>query len=566
MGNITIDIPVGTVDGKPPLRNPDGLFQTWNLKDIWFGTVGDGKYVPNVKDVVFNMETLEVFYVFSVDEVTLIPTLKPFNMSINTGNVTEEDFLIGVGPGGVDQTYRLYIDKSVRPYQMAIEGRDYWPGSDLRCYQIVVGSEVTGDLKIISALYDQSGNYLGTDIPLELAAMRNHTNYCMWAFPPCSTSQELKDNDVVWCRVFGANGGLRSKFPLLVENSSFIRLTDAAYKYVTSISLESPFLSSHDTHLLEYPLNVPLSGLNLFGVVHYSDGSTRRMPVDGTKFEIFGFNNFVATTVGEETKLLLKYNFSSDEFHYGSSVSKERCMIEKFRAVSTKEDGSYTVKLFCYPVWIDEVNGYRLEYYLFNLDRKTWMRVTPYVEYNANLPAFNPIQYGVNQQISVSIDLSKINPTFKAWIHVQVIDITLYRKATDHSSTPWTIAYERNQTPVFGLNNWCNVTFVNDNLKYLDITCGETIFANWLARLYWPTKPLFSPTHESKAPEPNFFSIITRDGEYEFPIKQWNTQLTINGLLANDETVFVRFFKRTADTDLQLAMAALPSLFLNVSP
>lgn len=566
MAKITIDIPVGTVDGKPPVYNPDGRFDQWNLEDIWFGTEGEGKYVPNVNDLVFNMKTMEVFYVKSIDEVTLIPTLAKFDLKVKDAGVKEEDLLLGVGPGGVDQTFRLYIDKSVRPFVMAVDARCYLYGKDLRSYQIVTGSEVTGDIRVISANYDQSGNYLGTDVPLELANMRDHTNECTWSIPPCNTAQELKDNDVVYLRGFGADGGLRCKFPLLVENSSFIRLTDASYKYVTHISLESPFLSTHDTHIIEYPLNVPLSGLNLFGVVHYSDGSRRRMPVDGTKFEIFGFENFVATVVGEETRLLLKYNFSNDEYHYGSTVNDTKSLLESYRAISVKEDGSYTVKLFAYPIWVDELTGYRMEFFLFNLDRKTWSRVTPYVEYNSNLPAFRPTLYGVNQQISVSIDLAKVNTTYKHWIHTQVIDVVLYRAATDHSSTPWTISYERNQPTPFGRDNWCEVTMVDYDVKLLDITCGEVLLPNWLERLYWLTKPIHSTTRESKAPTPNMFSIITKHGEYEFPIKQWNSKLTINGLLENDETVFVRFFKRTTDIDLQLAMAALPVIYMNSIP
>lgn len=563
--NITVPTVSGSVDGVVPVYNPDSRFQFWRTEDVFWGTHGTNKYVPNIGDIVIVDNAFKE--VIDVSETTLIPTLRDWTQKVQTGGVEKEDLLIGVGPGRYSDTWRVYVDKSVRPYTMAVDARLNLYGKDIRWCQICTGNELEGNLKVVSGLYDQSGNYLGTDIPLELANMRDHSNYATWTVPTCTTNEELVDNEIVQLRVYSADGGLRSKFNLLVENTAFLRLTDSSYKYVTHISLDTPFLSTSDPNRIEYPMNVPLRGLDLFGVVHYNDGSTKRIPVDGTKFQLFGFENFVATQVGERTKLILQYNLSSDEIHYGSTVGVGKAIQENFTAMTTKEDGSYSVKLFAYPTWIDEVNGYRLEFYLLNLDRRTWERVTNHVTYNANMAAFNPKQYGVTQQISVSINLQEVNPSYKSWNHVQVLDIVLTRKGNDHSGTPWTVAYERNQNPPFGQDNWANVTFMNANYKNIDISCGETKLANWLERLYYRSKPLYSTTRETQAPEPNYFAIITKGGNsYEFPVKQWNSPLTIDGLIADTENLTVRFFKRTTDSDLQLSVVALPVIMMNAKP
>lgn len=559
-------VQVKGTDGIPPVYNPEGRFQVWALNELWFGKEGTKRYVPNVDDRVINTESEEWFRVVSIHPVTLIPTLAKLNTTPDDGGVKEKDLLIGVGPGTISDTFRCYIDKSVQPYTLAVDGRCITHHSDSRYYQIVKGNELDGSLKIISSLYDQSGNYLGTDIPLELANMRDHTNHATWTFTPCTTHEELVDNEVVYCRVFSDNGGLRSKFPLLVENTAYIRLTDTATKYVTHISLDTMWLSTSDPHVVEYPLNVPLRGLNLFGIVHYNDGSTKRMPVDGTKFEVFGFENFVATVVGERTPFKLKYNLSRDEIHYGSTVNKEHFMMENYTAITTKENGSFTVKLFAYPQWIDEINGYRLEFWMLNLDRKTFDKVTPYVFFNTNAQPFNPKLYGINQQISVSIDISKVNPSYKKWIHVQVLDVVLNRHATDKSTSPWTIGYERAQNPPFGKDNWAEVTYIDANLKHVSIKCNETNFDKWLERMYYNTKPLFSDIRESKPPKPNMFAIHIKDKSFEFNIEQWNYPLSVSTLIGTEETIYVRFFKRTPDIDLQLAIAGLPVIMLNTQP
>lgn len=564
MPNTTI--PAGSVDGKVPVWNRDGLWQVWSVDQIWRGTHGEHKYVPNVGDWVVQpdvgLKPGHYWRVARLDQITLVPELVPFDTGL-LPSASLEDVLLYSGPGKHVETYRVYIDQSVRPFTLAVDARFAIHGRDLQRAEIVVGSEREGNLEVISAMYDQSGNYLGTSIPLELAHMRDHSNYATWVIPTCATSRELVNNDIVYVRVYSDTGGFRGEYPMIVENSSFTRLTDYGYRYVTHVSLDTPFLSTSDPHLIEYPLNMPVRGLNLFGIVHYSDGSSVRLPVDGTKFQLFGYENFIATQVGERADLILQYNLSSDEKHYGSTVGTGKYIQAQYRSVTTREDGSYTVKLYGYPVWVSEVVGWRMEYYLYNLDRNTAQRVTSLVSYNANTGGFDPKLYGVKQQLSVSINLQDVNPGYKSWIHAQVLDVTLFRHGTDRSSTQWVVAFERNQSSPYGLDNWCEVTHVNANLRRIDISCKEKTLDAWLERLYYNTKPLFALSRESKAPAPNMFAIVTKAQTYEFPINQWNTQLSLTGLLDQSEAVYVKFFLRTASTDLHLGMAALPVVFKN---
>lgn len=543
-------------DGGVPIYQPDDRWTTWRLAEIYTGTVGKGRYVPKVNDYVVDTDTDERYIVTDLDLTTLVPTLKKVQ-PVPSDSLSDIDVLLGVGPGTDSDTYRVYLDTSVMPHTLAVDARLKVHGSMATKAKIFMGSELLGTQKVISAFYDQTGTLLGQEIPLELVAMPQGVNYTLKCVPVCYTTEEIPDGEVVSVVFYSDAGHVVSKRQLLVENTAFIRSSDASVKYVSDISLESPFMSSADPTLLQYPLNVPLAGLNLMGRVHYSDGSSMLMPVDGTKFAVFGLENFVATIVGQKIPLVLRYNLSEGEIAYGLSVGSERFISEVYRATTLKADGAYSVKLFGYPVWIDSINGYRLEWFLYNLDRQAMYRVTPYVQINANTRAFDPIAYGVNQKLSVSLNLKDVDSTFSSYIHTQTIEIVLMNQGSERT-TNWTIAFESGQNPVYGKNNFAATTFVNQNLMTVNLAMGETTLDGWLNRLYYLTKPLIDPDRELTAPAPDYFAILIGTTVLEFTIAQWNAVLSINQVVANSDTMFIKFFKRTVDNDIQLAIAGVP--------
>lgn len=543
-------------DGIAPIYQPEARWTLWNINEIYLGLDGTNRYVPKVGDYVVDITTNEYRKVISLDASTMVPVMKMVQ-SINTGTFNTNDILLGVGPGTQSDTYRVYIDKSVIPFTMAVDARLHVAGSMVTTCKIFKGSELTGDQQVISAFYDTAGNLLGQSIPLELVVMPNDINYAMKTVPVCYTTENLLDGEIVTAIFYSDAGHVVSKRQLLAENTGFIRSSNSSIKYITSISLESPFLSASDPKLIQYPMNVPLRGLNIMGIVHYSDGSTLRMPVDGTKFSIYGFEGYVATIVGQKFPLVFKYILSTNEVVYGATVANGRFITDTYKATTIKADGAYTVKLFGYPVWVNAVSGYRMEWYLYNLERNAVYLVTPYVTFNANTRVFDPITYGANQKLSVSVNLKNVNGSFNSYIHVQTIDITLVGPGTDRVSN-WTVGFEPNQSPVYGFGNVAKTTLINQNLSKVNLASGATTKEAWLERIYYRTKPLMDDNKEVIAPEPNFFSLIVNGQEIQFPISQWNADITLTTTLPNSGTLFIKFFKRTNDNDIQLAVAGIP--------
>lgn len=549
-------------DGITPVYEPNARWCYWELSEIYFGNLGSNRYVPKVGDYVKD-KTIDADYrVESIDPVTLIPTLRAVS-EVRSGNMTTEDILFGVGPGTQADTYRVYLDTSVLPHVLAVDARLYVAGSSTSYAKIFRGSDVSDQSKIVSALFDQSGILLTLNIPLELARFDNHTNVSTKVISVCHTRETLNDGELVTAVIYDDVGHVVSKRQLLIENTSFIRSINASQKYVSGISIETPFLSSTTDTLIEFPINVPLQGIGLFGIVHYSDGSSLRMPVDGTKFKIFGLEQFVSTIVGQRISLVLSYTVGSDETVYGAvNVNNSKFVTKALSLVTLGQDGAYAVKLFGYPVWIDSIQGYKMSWHLYTLDRDVSYEVTSLVRFNANTGPFQPKAYGLQQNLSVSINLRDINGSFKSYIHVQAIAIVLAQPG-DERTTNWTIGFDPGQNPQYGVDLHANVKYINANLNILRIDSGIVNFEDWLKRTYFDTKPIFNNLREIAPPRPNLFIIRSGNLNVEFNITSWNKDLTVGFGIVTNDTLFVEFIYRTSTSDVKLGVSGLPIYNLN---
>lgn len=544
---------VGT-DDAVPILDP-GQWKQRALHQVWLGKEASGRYVANkydwIEDVLGNTGS---FIVTDVDPTTLIPTMIP-RKAPNLIGLSDEDIILGVGPGTQSDTYRVYIDKSVRPFRLCTDQRYDVKGELNTSAKFFRGSIAQNNMKVISAFFDTSGNLLGEDVPLVLVDKED--NVSVKQVMPCYTVEDLPDNEPVTVVVYLADGTVSSQRVFLTQNSSFIAKPGSPKKYITGISLKSLFLSKNDPNLLQFPMNVPVQALGLMGVVSYSNGDTLEMPVDGTKFTIHGLESYLATIPGQPLKLTLTYNLSPDEVSYNAKVGEVPFLEAEYKATTLVADGAYSVKLFGYPVWIDNIHGYRLEWYLYNLDRQTVYKCTPYVRINSNTPAFDPLNYGVRQALSVSVNLKDVNPAFNAYIHTQTIDISLMGPGTSRQ-TNWTIAFDPGQDPQFGTNNAAKTRFIDASTYSVQLDQGETDQAVWLNRMYRLTKPLYDTSREIQAPDPTHFAIVSGDQSAEFPIASWNTVMTVGFPLNDSSTLYLKFFKRTVDNDIQLAVAGIP--------
>jgi len=542
---------------NPPvlIHHPNEEFRVWHMDDIYFPPKDKG-HVPNLNDLVFDY-TSGFYRVVDVDITTGISQLQPWTLPMANWGSQEEDILLGRGPGTITEHYRAYINTSVTPHTLALDGCLHMYTSTASFMKVFKGIDVSAQGQVISAFYDNTGMFIGENIPLMPVAMMDASNIAVKAPAVGATNMTLPDGELVTAVFYDDLGEPISKQTLIVKNTAFIRTTDASLKYITEISLETPFISASDPTVIEYPINMPVNGLNLVGVVHYSDGSEIRLPVDGTKFSIHGLHGFVSTVQGQQLDVVLLYKLGPTEYNYIQTPNPEKTIGRLYTASVKEHDGAYSVKLFGYPVWQDPLTGYRMEYWLYTLDRGDFYNVTHLTQLTSTSMPFNPTLYATKQTISVAIDLNQADALFKAWHHVQTFEVSLLRRGDEFTGDNWTIGFTPGQNPPYGVGVRANAHMVNQNLWELNITCGLTNKQDWLDKVYYAIQPLFDSQTEIKAPEPNYMKLHVGSESIETLVSTWNQLMTFQQMPPEGGLVWIEWIKRDGQNDLQLGKSAM---------
>lgn len=545
-------------DGSVPVYDPKATWRQWALHEIYRGLNGAGLggvplYVPKIRDYVVDVGTYTTYIVDALDPVTLVPTLReirPANMSFV---MSDSDILFGVGPGRQAELMRAYLNTTTTPFTLTVDQLLRVGGSMTSYAKIFKGSEIGGQGIVISKMYDAAGNFVSENVPLEMVEIDNHTNYAWKVVQQCFCTTPMLDGEVLTIVFYAANGAVVSKSQVLVENTASIRSLNVSKKYITHIALESPFISTGNDYQLDYPLNVPKNSVNMTGVVYYSNGSTKKYPVNNNKFSLLGYDQFLSSIVGQKLDMVLRYTLDPDEISFANSSVQDKYITQPYQLNVVNPNNSYTVKLFAYPHWDDLAQGYLLKWWMLNLDRNFFVEVTGQVNFDASLGAYNPTLYGTVQRKQVSINLRNVSGAFKPFIHTQILEISLFSRP-EEKKTPWLINQEAVGNHVFYGEN---LEAKKKGLTTIYVGADAQTKEEWLDRVYKLTYPLMNPSTEIAVPTPTHFSVGIDGTWHDFPITDWNKDLTTTVGVTVTHTALIKFIKRTSTGDLTLSLAAM---------
>jgi len=534
-------------------RDPDRGFKIWHETEI-VAVGSPGRWVPNKYDLVFGTAN-GWREVVSVDITTGYSVLKPVKLPVDSNDGDAK--LVGVGPGYSSESFRIFLDTSVTPHTLTPDFRLHSYHMEIQHWVAFLGEDIdeaTGT--IVSSMYDSSNNYLGYAVPMEESWDPVRQRVCK-APAPGYTNQAFENGQTLTVVFYGEQNNQVSKAQLLVVNSKAVRRADASKKYVQGIHLDSPFISAADPQVIEFPLNVTVESLPLDAVVSYSDGTQNRLAINGNQFNLLGLRNYIATEVGQQFPLVLNYNLAADEVSFNMTPSLNRTLVVDYIARTVTADGAYEVKLFVYPVWVSAAVGYRLEFWMYNLDRQTYYNVTPYVELGTSSNPFNPKAYGVVQEVTYALDINKVDGRFAQFRHVQNVRIALLNSG-DNQPANWEMLFTPNQVNGYGRGLIASCRYLSVNNWRLNLGMGNTTQEAWLKQLFYAAEPLYSIDIESSAPVPTHFILQFLNNAYEIPVADWNKDQIVNNDLKNGELLYIRWIRRTYDNDLQLATTALP--------
>lgn len=537
------------VDGKTPIFVPrDGRWNMWSIHDIYLGELGENKFIPKINDYIIEPETGITYIVTDLNNVTFIPEYKPVTIK---QSISVDEIL-----SSTSDNYRIYYDKTINPYTLSVDGFMRIYSSSATTARIYKGSFID-PTKIISRRYDNNGNFIGHDIPLQVVAFNSHDNYAIKSIPTCNTTLDLQDGETCTVVVFDSNGKVLTKALCVLEETTYVAQAYAEQKYITNIFIKSVFIDTAQSTEINYPVNLPIPSFNPIGVVQYNDGSQVEYPVDGDKFRLYGLDQFVSTIIGHKVPLVLSYRMDSTESALASVDSDHYYVTRPYTLVVSNPNRSYNVKLFVYPVWVDGINGYNYKAFLMNLDRNILYEVTNLISIATNSPSFNPLAYGITQRITFSLDLANVSGIYNHFLHIQTVDIILRGPATDSSvMNIWEVGSQVPTTvPYYGTN----LKAVRDPATNTKIEIHNNIQTvdEFITKFYRSTIPLFNPVTELEAPVPTHIEVRYLNETILKPISDYKEIFTFTVPVPMYSNVEVIFHKETISGYLKLSIASL---------
>lgn len=541
---------VGT-DGIVPSYNPEGLWKTWEINEIYTGTLGHKRYVPKVNDHVIEPVTNTRYLVKEIDQVTLIAKLEPLGNN-NSLAMSSTDLLFATGPGWPSQNYRIFFDDTVFPYRLDVHSFCQIRSVKAAYAKIILGP-LYGPHQVISKVYDAGGNFVSDRVELDLLAVEpGWQNYHIKTIRSFNCTQKLVNGETLTVVLYSQDGHMVGNTVLTVVESNFMRDAHAPQRYITHISLKSPFLSESNPTLLELPLNWNTAAMNLTGVVHHSDGRTVELPVDGRKFSMRGLDQLLSSIAGQEMDMVLHYKMDDDETTTNEVSSHNNGINLPIRVNVVNANYSYTVKLYAYPYWNNSSKSYSLKWYMLNLERNLFREVTQHVRFSTTTGVFDGFKFNAIQRLQVLVNLRDLFPTYRPFVHTQIVEITLYGDPNDYPA-PWLVKQVGSDALPYGADLCARL--VNNTTLKLDNGLSSD---EWLRRVYKQTYPLTEyPEDLDSVIQPTHFQIHHNSQMAEYPIEMFNQEVSLQTVFRRWDTVEILFLRRISSGDLYCSMAAM---------
>lgn len=564
---------VHTLDnGDTVILNNQRRSLVFNITDIYqykmpdYGDTvyknGTGVYLPNENDLVYAYE-LGWFRVSRADTTTFIVDLVAWRTNSTVlGNETV-DPLLGTGPGYPSETWRCYVDTRVFPYRLGLDSQLIFRGSEVSEVRIFRGINVTSTGEVISAYYNANGEYVNDAIPLEIATVDNINNLTQKSAKMGYTVKELSDGEIVTAVPYNTFGQALGFYQLLVHKTNLVRAPDALLRRVQGISLLSNYLSDSEPDVLIVPLNITMGTMALRAKVTYTDGTSETMDLgdedSNARMTLAGLKYWSPTVSGKEQVLQLNYLLDdAQEYSYLQGETANGKVTKEYTIRSTTANQAYSLKLYAFPTWLNDVSGYGLDYWMYDGTRQMAYKVPrSAVSLRNGSQAFDPFNFLSIQTLQVSVQMSVVDPNYGDYNHVQTLQVLLMSSG-GHPPSNWKVKFTGSQPNWFGEGLEAHVTAYTAGISYLTLANGFTSQTDWLNAMYRNASPLYDPNSENNAPDPTHFIVVTATRQYEVPISQWATTIQFVNDVIEGGTLYIKWIKRMYNGDLQLAVTGVP--------
>lgn len=555
-----VPAPVIGTDSNSPMMDPQSAWRMWDYDQLYMGHAGAGKYVPNVGDAVRKRSgrSVSFFTVVSISS-SYTPQLEQDLVDATIDNPGQVDDLLDAARSQYPHLFKAYLNTSVRPYAMAVDNFLLQGGQGRRTARVFLGTDTSETGVVISRVYGPGNVFIGDTVELVEVSQAVPGATSLKYIPQFSVNVELQDDAQVTAVIYNEAGNVTGCYTLNVFKTGAVLPRDGSRRYITGIRLNSPLMSSPNSDVLNVPLGMPMSSLNLELVVEYTDGE-QRFPVDNTTVQVFGLEEALALPAGASYPFSVRYKCSPGEYSAIATQIDPSVIIRPYRLNFTASDAAFGYKLLAFPEWVNAQTGYRLKWFLYNLARNLRTDVTQYVQLDtAAGDAYRPKGYGILQKLYATVDVGQVDVSLPSYKHVEQIVIVLDREGTARTGTNWQVGFSYNQTPRYGIDRHALAYQQQPGSWNIKVSQDKTNLQDWLACLYEATLPIFNSVLAANAPTPNWFALVINGVRSEYPISAWNQTLSFMGTVTNSMTMYVEFIRKEVDSIQWLSVVGMPT-------
>lgn len=497
----------------------------YDIGELYMGTPPIDQqtlYVAKKGDYVVNSQ-IGMYVVLSVDNDN-VPALELIfrrNESSNL-NPNSESLITAFSKYQPSAAQYALINTNVTPHTIAISNSYLVFGADRDRMVFFRGSDVSDQTGVvISEVYDGTGTLTGSEVGLEAVQSGVNTIKIPRIF---HTTKPLVSGEIITGVVYTATGDKVQIQPFLVEDTSYVRDVDVAALFITDLTVESPLLSPTDDTLLENNVNSPFTTSLVKGRLHYSDGSTVDIPINGTKLILHGLDEFDSSRVGRPHNLVMTYYPDNTENYVGGGGMTRPHISRHVRLANRRLGDDYSLKLFPVPTFVDTLSGYQFQWWLNNLEGDINIDVTAHIRtHRPDGTPMNGLDYNTEQKLTLTLDLDDVAPgTYPGYVHSQIMDMTLSIPGAN-GDTPWFIDYASNNALPYGQGVRASATNIGNGR--INISLDEPNRDAWLSRVYYAILPLYDNSVLVEPATPSHMLLRYNGVEHRVPIDMWSESI-----------------------------------------
>lgn len=546
-----------------PIRYDSIKQEHFDINEVYSGGATAGRFIVKVNDIV-NDRFTGSYWVVSVNDVG-IPTLEkwpPANSGDETINYVDEF----IGRYRTQATYGIYIDTTVYPYRLVVDGGLMVGGQTFTHCKIFKGADVT-DRGVCISQWVVDGEKVGDSFPLEVVATDKLSNDTLKAVTPGWTNYKIEAGEIVSAAFYGPDERVYKVVPLLTFESAVVRGNGVGNDLIEGISLSSPFLNRDNRDELNLPLNLTVESIDKFGVIHYADGRPSvELPIDGEKFELLGMDTMASVRPGYAGEVTLVYKLGKDEATNRSVSGKLNALESSYKVVVGSDVKQYNVSLFVVPTWDDTLYRYVLRYYLYSLDRMIAKEVTEHV-YNADSSqeTFDGRNYSEAQYLNMAVNLQDVFPGYPKFKYVQAFSIRL-NGPYPSTKIPFTLGYINDgKFPRYGSEGVLEI-HLEPVQYYMTISRGFEHEWEFLDAMYYSLAPMHDNSIETVPPKPTHFRISDHNGGVlgTYSVRDWNTSLHMTYEYSDLNTLHIEWLIVNGNVESKLATSSVRTVQIGV--